>query len=98
MPAYVIVDIDVHNPDAYGEYLALITPTVAECGGRYLVRGAETQVISGSWQPKRMVVMEFPSREVAYHWATCEQYRPIHALREANASANMIIVEGSVDY
>lgn len=97
MPAYIIVDIDVHNPEAYRDYLARITPTVAECGGRYLVRGADSEVISGHWQPKRLVVMEFPDRSTAHHWATCEKYQPIHALRNANASANMVIVEGSVE-
>ncbi len=98
MTAYVIVDIEVHNPEAYRDYLALITPTVAQCGGRYLVRGAESEVISGDWVPKRLVVMEFPSQKVARQWATCEEYQPIHALRTANADANMIIVEGSVDF
>lgn len=98
MTAYVIVDIDVHNPEQYKEYLALITPTVFANGGRYLVRGANSQVISGDWQPKRLVVMEFPDLATANHWATCAEYAPIHALRNANASANMIIVESSVDF
>lgn len=98
MVAYVIVDIEVHNPENYKDYLAKITPTVFACKGRYLVRGAQAGVISGSWQPKRLVVMEFPDLATANHWATCEDYAPIHALRNANASANMIIVEGSVDF
>lgn len=98
MTAYVIVDIDVHNVENYQEYLAKITPTVFACGGRYLVRGANSLVISGVWQPKRLVVMEFPDLATANHWATCADYAPIHALRNANASANMVIVEGSVDF
>lgn len=98
MVAYVIVDIEVHNADNYKDYLAQITPTVFACKGRYLVRGAPAEVISGSWQPKRLVVMEFPDLTTARHWATCAEYAPIHALRNANASANMIIVEGSVDF
>ena len=98
MTAYIIVDIEVHNPEHYGEYLKQITPTVAACGGRYLVRGADSMVVSGDWQPKRMVVMEFPDLAAAQHWATCDEYAPIHAMRTQNASANMIIVEGSVDY
>lgn len=98
MPAYVIVDIEVHNPEKYPEYLALITPTVAACGGRYLVRGATSQVISGDWQPKRLVIMEFPDVKTAHYWATCAEYAPIHALRNQYASANMLVVEGSVDF
>ncbi|MDF3014153.1 MAG: hypothetical protein K0Q78_2357 [Cellvibrio sp.] len=71
MTAYVIVDIDVHNPEKYKDYLAKITPTVFACNGRYLVRGAQAEVISGNWQPKRLVVMEFPDLATANHWATC---------------------------
>jgi uncharacterized protein (DUF1330 family) len=55
-------------------------------------------VISGDWQPKRMVMMEFPSLEVAQYWATSDAYADIHAIRNANANANMVIVEGSVDF
>jgi uncharacterized protein (DUF1330 family) len=98
MTAYVIVDIEVHNTEKYPEYLAQITPTVLACGGRYLVRGANAEIISGDWQPKRLVVMEFPSLAIAQHWATCDENAPIHALRNQYASANMIIVEGSVDF
>ena len=98
MVAYVIVDIGVHNRENYHIYLTQITPTVFACSGRYRVRGAQAEVISGSWQPKRLVVMEFPDLATAKHWATCAEYAPIHALRNANASANMIIVEGSVDF
>lgn len=98
MTAYVIVDIDVHNTEKYPEYIAQITPTVAACGGRYLVRGANAELASGSWQPKRLVIMEFPSMQIAQHWVNCEEYAPIHALRNQYAKANMIIVEGSVDF
>jgi uncharacterized protein (DUF1330 family) len=98
MTAYVIVDIEVHNPEAYQDYLAKITPTVYANQGKYLVRGADTQVVSGDWHPKRMVVMQFPSLAVAQHWATSDTYADIHAIRNANATANMIIVEGSVDF
>jgi len=98
MAAYVIVDIEVHNLEKYKDYLAQITPTVFACNGRYLVRGAQAEVISGSWQPNRLVVIEFPDLATANHWATCAEYAPIHALRNSIASANMIIIEGLVDF
>jgi len=98
MTAYVIVDIEVRNTEKYPEYLAQITPTVFACGGRYLVRGANAEVVNGAWQPKRLVIIEFPDLKIAQHWVTCKEYAPIHALRNQYADANMIIVEGSVDF
>lgn len=94
MTAYIIVDINVHNREKFPEYIAKITPTVFACGGRYLARGTNIDVVSGSWQPKRIVVIEFPNVEIAQHWANCAEYAPIHALRHQYANANMIIVEG----
>ena len=97
MPAYIIVDIEVHQPEPYKEYLKQITPTVIACGGKYLARGAEVDVVSGDWRPNRVVMMEFPDRATAQHWATCEDYAPIHDLRNQYATANMVIIDGHVD-
>ncbi|GGA72865.1 hypothetical protein GCM10011369_13260 [Neiella marina] len=97
MSAYVIVDIEVQNADKYQHYLQQITPTVAACGGRYLARGADVQVLSGDWQPNRVVIMEFADRASAEHWATCREYAPIHALRNRYANANMVIIDGQID-
>ncbi|MCM2680221.1 DUF1330 domain-containing protein [Echinimonas agarilytica] len=97
MSAYVIVDVDVHQPELYKDYLAQITPTVIACGGRYLARGADVSVVSGDWQPKRIVMMEFPDQMTAEHWVTAKEYAPIHALRNKYATANMVIVNGHVD-
>ncbi len=39
MSAYVIVDIDVTDPEGYKEYAKLAPATVTLYGGRYLARG-----------------------------------------------------------
>lgn len=98
MTAYVIVDIEVINIEKFPEYTKQITPTVLACGGRYLVHGVDITIVSGNWQPKRLVVMEFPDINIANHWVTCDENAPIHALRNQYANANMIIVEGAVDF
>ncbi len=39
MPAYVIVDVQVHNPEGYAEYRKLSGPSVEQYEGRFIVRG-----------------------------------------------------------
>ena len=39
MAVYVILDIVVHNPEAYEEYKTKVVPIIQKYGGRYLVRG-----------------------------------------------------------
>ena len=39
MPAYIVLDIEVTDADAFAKYKELGPPAVAAYGGRYLARG-----------------------------------------------------------
>jgi uncharacterized protein (DUF1330 family) len=94
MAAYVIVDIDVTDPEGYEEYRRLAPATVASSGGRYMVRGGRTEVLEGDWQPKRIVVLQFDDIEQAKAWWSSAEYAPIMEIRHRTAKTNMIVVEG----
>ncbi len=94
MPAYVIVDIDVTDPERYEDYKLMAQDTVVAYGGRYVVRGGTAEQLEGSWEPHRIVVLEFPSAERAREWWSSDAYRPAKALRAATARSTMILVEG----
>jgi uncharacterized protein (DUF1330 family) len=94
MPAYFIVDLEVTDPAGFDEYRKLVPATIEKYGGRYLVRGGRTETLEGNWQPKRVVVLEFPSVEQARRWYNSEEYRNPKALRFKTAKANLILVEG----
>jgi uncharacterized protein (DUF1330 family) len=94
MSAYVIVEIDVQDPVGYEEYKKHAAATVHAHGGKYIVRGGKTEVLEGDWQPKRIVILEFPSMDRAKEWLNCEEYREPRKMRHATARTNMILVEG----
>ncbi len=95
MPAaYVIFDVNINDPQQYGEYRQLAAPTVAQYSGRYIVRGGEACNLEGEWDPKRIVVLQFDALEQARTWYESPEYRAARAIRERCASANAIIVEG----
>ena len=94
MPAYIIVEIEVQDPVGYEEYKKLAAATVKKYGGKYIVRGGETEVLEGDWQPKRIVVLEFDSAQLAKAWLNCEEYREPRKMRHRTARTNMILVEG----
>ena len=94
MPAYVVVDIEVQNPTRYESYKDLAGPVVAKHGGRYLARGGATTVLEGSWQPKRLVILEFPSVEKAKAWWDSIDYAEAKRIRQECAKTGMVIVEG----
>lgn len=94
MAAYVIVEIDVLDPQGYDEYKGPAAATVVASGGRYLVRGGRTEVLEGDWQPRRIVVLEFESVEQAKAWWTSEEYSPLKDIRHRTTNSRMIVVEG----
>ena len=94
MPAYVIVETDIHDPEQYERYKAASPGAVAAGGGRFVVRGGAIQTVEGDWKPSRLVVIEFPSRADAQRWYDCEEYRAPKALRMRAGRTNMVIVDG----
>lgn len=94
MAAYVLVNIEVHDPDRYAEYIRIAPATVAKYQGRYVARGGRTERLEGDWRPRRVVVLEFPTYDLAKAWWSSEEYRGPKALRQATASTDMVLVEG----
>jgi uncharacterized protein (DUF1330 family) len=94
MAAYLIVELDVHDPATFEEYRKQVPPTIAAYGGRYVVRGGASETLEGDWRPKRVVVLEFPSAEEARRWYRSPEYAPLMALRHKAARSRMLLVEG----
>jgi uncharacterized protein (DUF1330 family) len=94
MAAYVVVSVQVNDPVRYEDYKRMVPPSLAPYGGRFLVRGGAVQVREGTWSPKRLVILEFPSVERAQAWYDSPEYAEAKALRQATSSADLLIVEG----
>ena len=61
MAAYVIVGVDIADPDAYGEYSRDVPATLEPYSGRFLVRGGAFSVLEGDWPASRIVVSPISS-------------------------------------
>lgn len=94
MSAYVIVEVDVHDPVTYEGYKLQTPESITKYGGRFVVRGGHAETLEGDWAPKRIVVVEFESLEQAKRWWSSPEYAPVKALRHRTASSRMIVVEG----
>ncbi|MCK4774989.1 MAG: DUF1330 domain-containing protein [Candidatus Krumholzibacteria bacterium] len=94
MKGYVIVDVEVTNPEKYAEYVKVVPPTISAFGGRFVVRGGKAENLEGDWVPKRIVVLEFESVETALKWWASEDYKAPKALRQSASVTNMIVVDG----
>ena len=93
MSAYVIVEVDVKDPDGYAAYGELAQESVARHGGRFVVRGGEFEVIEGEWAP-RIVMLEFESLDAVRQWYHSDDYQACLPGRLNSANSRMIAVEG----
>ena len=94
MPGYIIVDVEVTDPDRYKRYVAQVPPTIEAYGGRFLVRGGHAENLEGDWQPNRVVIVRFDSLERAKEWWASEGYKAPKALRQSASVTRMIVAEG----
>jgi uncharacterized protein (DUF1330 family) len=95
MSAYVIGDIEVTDPATYEEYRKQVLPVVTKYGGKFLVRGGRIDAKEGGWNPKRLVLLEFPSLAQAQKWYDSPEYAPLIKLRQKASKGRLLIVEGA---
>jgi uncharacterized protein (DUF1330 family) len=94
MPAYFVVELEVTNMEAMAPYREAVGATLAQYGGRFLVRGGATELIEGDPEPKRMVILEFADAAAIRRWYNSPEYQKILPNRLANSKARAFIVEG----
>ena len=94
MPAYILVEIQINDPEKYEGYKKLTPASIASYGGKFIVRGGHTESLEGNWEPGRIVIVEFPSIEKAKAWYTSPEYQAAKEIRLAASTGKMILVEG----
>lgn len=94
MPAYLVARVDVRDWERYKEYMRHTPRVIAQHGGHFIVRGAPTITIEGADDPRRLVVIEFPSLERAKAFYDSNEYRSIRRYRDGAGEAQFVIVDG----
>jgi len=94
MAAYVVADVEIRDREKYDEYRSQVPSSIEAFGGKFLVRGGQTEMLEGTWNPKRFVILEFESLEKAKEWWNSEIYRAPKELRQSASITNMIVTEG----
>ncbi len=94
MATYIIVEVDVQSPAEYEDYKKLTPGSLVNYQGKFIVRGGKTETLEGDWNPKRIVILEFPTLDLAKSWWASEEYADAKALRQRTAKTRMIAIEG----
>ncbi len=90
---YWVARVDVHDAEAYKEYVAANGVAFAKYGGRFLVRGGRFEAVAGT-NRSRNVVIEFPSYQAALDCWNSPEYQAAKAKQRGGAEVDTIVVEG----
>jgi uncharacterized protein (DUF1330 family) len=94
MPAYVISEVEVRDAAGFEAYRTIAAKTIAQYGGRYLVRGGAASAAEGGPPPKTIIIVEFPSMERLHQWYASPEYAEALKLRPTALDRRLIFVEG----
>lgn len=90
---YWIAQIDVTDNDIYQGYRTAAKAALKKYGGRFLVRGGDVYASEGAIR-SRIIVIEFPSIELAKQCFECPEYAAAKDIRLKSAKTDFIVVTG----
>jgi uncharacterized protein (DUF1330 family) len=95
LSAYFVVELEITDMDAMAPYREAVGVTLAQYGGRFLVRAGATELIEGGPDPKRIVILEFADAVAFKRWYNSPEYQKILPNRFENSTARAFLVEGA---
>lgn len=90
---YWIVRVDVHDTEAYKDYVAANAAAFRKYGGRFLVRGGRFETVLGESR-QRNVVIEFPDYDSALACWNSQEYQDARAKQRGGVTMDAIVIEG----
>ncbi len=93
MKGYWIARVDVHDPEAYKDYVDANAEPFAAFGARFLVRGGAFEAPEGTAR-QRNVVLEFADYDTALACYRSDGYQKAKALRTVAGDGDLVIIEG----
>ena len=94
MTAYVVIRIKADDPSLLKDYQTVAPSIIEKYNGKFLVRGGEVVTLEGPEEPRRIVIIEFPSLEDANKFYHSDEYMSAIELRKSVAIAEIIAVAG----
>jgi uncharacterized protein (DUF1330 family) len=94
MTAYVIAQISIHDRARYDRYVAGFMPILIKYGGRLLAADEAPEILQGSWERDKIIVMAFADAAGARRWMNSDEYRDISRDRVAATDGVVLLVNG----
>ena len=94
MTVYFVANIDVTDPNVYGEYGKLFYGVFEKFKGKVLAVDREYEVLEGEWSADQSVILEFPTKADLKAWYESAEYQELVAMRASASDADVVLIHG----
>jgi uncharacterized protein (DUF1330 family) len=94
MSVYLIAQVDIHDMDVFMDYQNKAKQTIENAGGKMLIRNAVPEALEGTAGDRKIVMLEFPTAEIAGKWFKSPEYQEVAKIREGKADVEAVMVQG----
>ena len=94
MSAYVIAQINIHDPEEYKNYIKGFRAMFGGYKGEVLVVEEAPQVLEGEWPYTRTAIIRFEDEAEAKRWYNSPEYKATAKHRFTSATTNLILARG----
>jgi len=91
---YLVAHLNVHNKEGMEKFRQMAGPTIAEYGGKVLIREPNPDVREGK-NLGLVLVIEFESIDTARKFYESEKYQTAKAVRDLAADTHLVLAEES---
>jgi uncharacterized protein (DUF1330 family) len=94
MAVYAIAQLKITDRAAYGRYQERFMGVMRRYQGQVLAADEKPQVVEGSWDGDKVVLLSFPDEPAFREWAESADYQEIAKDRKAGSTAVVLLVKG----
>jgi uncharacterized protein (DUF1330 family) len=94
MVAYLIADLDIRDLEGFQRYREGASALIAKHGGEFLALGSELEVLEGNWQPHRLVLLRFPSKQAIRDFFADPEYAALKEVRLQTSKTIAVTMDG----
>jgi uncharacterized protein (DUF1330 family) len=91
---YAIAQLRFTDRAAYNRYQMRFIDVFRRYRGTLLAADAQPQVVEGSWDREKVVLMSFPDEAEFWSWSESSEYQEISKDRKAGADTVVVLVKG----
>ena len=92
---YLFAQIKITDREEYAKYEAGFMDIFLSYKGKILSVDENLDLLEGTWDYTRTVLVEFPSKEDAMDWYKSVEYQKLAQHRLASSAGNVITISGS---